>query len=401
MKKILILLNTIFLCFCFCIPFTTYADRSSDEIYDVAKDTQNMTYDLWNYINNSLYPAIQNSGSPLSQDDVNEIKNSMNSVQTKVNDIDVQRDIENYYNSLPEDDGTAKGYVLGFGQSILETAEDYWNSISVNIEKANKGIYKIPGMSRKSLNPADYVNDDTKNMAYNIFRNLGYSLVLLFFSMSLIENTIKLDAFSLKGGAMIFGRLIVSKVVIDLAGRACIAILDLCTKTCTQLAMVSASQLNMSGDNDIGSLFHKSDVKFVGGIIDVFTALGIVIPILIITIPILICSIVVLIKLVGRGLELTMLIIVSPAFFACYSSDVTKQYFKTFIVTFIQVALQVVFMMVVFYIGSAWLTQTVEVASYTSVFAWMLAMFPNLLFIIVITKMIVKPPRILMHLLHG
>ncbi len=385
MKKLTIIFITIISLFS-AIQINTFNvhAKSVDDVYDEV-------IEIWNYLNNTVVPEIQKNagGGSVSQDDITDIKD-------KVDKIDVKKDIEDYFDDMPEDDGTVKGYILSFGESIKDTAKEYWNGIGENITNSNKGEFKVPFLKKnKELKIEDYIENTAKNTAYNIFRNLGYSLVLLFFSMSLIESTIKLDAFSVKGGAMLFGRLIVSKVVIDMAGKVCIAILDVCTKTCNDL-LQGTSKIKFEGN--IADLWTKSDVKFVGGIIDIFSALCIVVPVLIITVPIVICSILILIKLITRGLELTMLSIVSPAFFACYSSDVTKQYFRTFVVTFLQVALQIVFMMVVFYIGSEWVDESMSIDGHKSVISWMLAMIPNLLFIIVITKMIVKPPKVLTNL---
>ena len=92
--------------------------------------------------------------------------------------------------------------------------------------------------------------------------------------------------------------------------------------------------------------------------------------------------------------------IVSPAFFACYSSDVTKQYFKSFVTQFIQVAIQVVFMAVVFFLGSTWLNKTFSATTYKNASEWFSAMIPNLIAMIAITRMMVKPPKVLTNLIH-
>lgn len=77
-----------------------------------------------------------------------------------------------------------------------------------------------------------------------------------------------------------------------------------------------------------------------------------IIPLMLINIVIFISTACIVVKLILRSFELSMLVAVSPAFFACYSSEITKPYFKNFILTFIQVAAQIVFMGIVYYIGS-------------------------------------------------
>ena len=45
-------------------------------------------------------------------------------------------------------------------------------------------------------------------------RRFAYSLVLLFFAVNLVEQTIKYEIFTAKGALRIFGRLLVAKIII-------------------------------------------------------------------------------------------------------------------------------------------------------------------------------------------
>lgn len=403
MKKIRFILLSILISLLCLTPVASYA-VTVDDTYPYIIDTYSTSYDIWNYLNNVIYPSIESSGGSISQADINELKIAVQDVNANVNNINVDESIEKFYESKKTvDDGTVAGHILGFGECMIDTANKYWNSIGEIISESNESKVETSigeGKTKANfsdflINPKSYID----TTAYNIFRSLGYSLVLLFFSVSLIENTIKYETFTMKGGAMLCGRLMISKAVIDISGKVCTGIIDICISTCEKL-LKSGLTSNFGINCDVTKLYDKSDLWVIGGIVDIFNALEIIVPILIISIPLVICSIFIVIKLITRSFELSLLMIVSPAFFACYSSDVTKQYFKSFVTQFIQVAIQVVFMAVVFFLGSTWLNKTFSATTYKNASEWFSAMIPNLIAMIAITRMMVKPPKVLTNLIH-
>ena len=74
-------------------------------------------------------------------------------------------------------------------------------------------------------------------------------------------------------------------------------------------------------------------------------------------IPLIVLIDIMFIKLFVRSFELAMLQCVSPVFFACLTGETTKQYFKKFILTYISVVVEVVFMAVIWYIYIEYLNQ--------------------------------------------
>ena len=103
-------------------------------------------------------------------------------------------------------------------------------------------------------------------------------------------------------------------------------------------------------------------------------------------------------KLLFRSFELTMLTAVSPAFFACISSTTTLPYFKNFISTFLQAALQIIFMAVVYVVGISKIEPT-TITDIADVKAWFINLIPTVIILIAMTIMIIKPPRVLTGLI--
>lgn len=150
---------------------------------------------------------------------------------------------------------------------------------------------------------------------------------------------------------------------------------------------------------NFSEMIVKSDVWIVGVILDFLLVLLLLVPIILIVLPILISAIFIIVKLILRSLELALLICVSPAFFACYSSEITRPYFRNFITTFIQCAAQIVFMAVVYFVGVKWFASSTHVASATDAWTWFQNVIPNTLIVIAISIMMVRPPKVLTGLI--
>lgn len=83
----------------------------------------------------------------------------------------------------------ATGFTISFADTMIETVEDFWKLIPKAIESGGTIDYKSNESGLEfnfSLNVSNFVNSPI----YNIFRNFAYSLVLVFFAASLIENSI-------------------------------------------------------------------------------------------------------------------------------------------------------------------------------------------------------------------
>ena len=191
------------------MPMTAYAG------YD--EDTNKMVYDIWNYL-------------------VNSVNNGVNGVKAQVNNLDIEgktsKGVEKFFNSKTTEENTSNilddsfkfteksndGKTTekkGLASLFISMANDQWKRVGKALEKGGD----LSGTD--SFNKNFSINSIKSSKVINIFKTFGYSLVLVFFSVTLIESTIKYEIFTIKGGAMIFGRLLISKVVIDSSVNIC------------------------------------------------------------------------------------------------------------------------------------------------------------------------------------
>lgn len=354
---------------------------------------------LWQEVN-----ALKGNVGASSQD-VNEVKgkvdetnNKIDSVQKSVDSIDVQKDLEEYMDSITEEnDGTMSDGVFRFSDTILTCTDYLWTIAGDTI----KGV----GATDEFGYTLDIESYSKTGLIKDIFVPIAYSIVLLFFAINLVEITVKYEMLSLKSIIILTVRIMVAKILIDKSGQICMGIIDIMSDLCTQIIDEGDSVLlGLSNVSDaIRDSFVNSKTKFVGPIIDFLVAAVLVIPLIFIGIVVLVVVIMVLVKLIFRAFELVSLIVTSPVFFACWSSDVTKQYFRNFVVTFVQVSAQIVYMAVMYYVGARWTMQEIDASSMQSgadVLAWFMKFLPNTIVIIGIGIMMVKPPKALSNLIH-
>lgn len=386
MKKIIISILTFLFSICMLVPLAVNA-ATVDDVYDkIDNEGTKMDYDIWNYINNELMPEIQANGGGASQESVDHLQESVDS-------IDVKKDMTEFYDSKNtgqeyNNNDDIPSHSNSLMDKLINVIEDFWAKVpEAIIGIANNNTLNV------TLNPRDYNGGEL----YGIFQIIGYSLVLLFFAVNLIENTIKYEIFTLKGGAQLFGRLIISKAVIDLSGKICIYILDICDNISKSIINAGADKLKLSVPNIATQA--KNGTWIVGEIIDFIQAYNMLIPVLIILLAMIVVAAIILVKLILRSIELSLLVIISPTFFACYSSETTKPYFKNFILTFIQCAVQIIFISVVFHLSADWLYDINDVNSKLEAWKWFLTMLPKVLIALAIAIMMVKPPKVLTNLI--
>ncbi len=390
MKKIIAVFTVLISIFSAIVPMSSLAvtidDVKSDteSIKSTVEDNNSTVYDIWNYINNALMPAIQNSGGAnnATKDDINDVKNSMAD--------ESEKGVESYFKKKDEESKDEK-----------ETAKNSVNNISEGVQKASNTVWETLTIAFKTGNLFGYNIDATsysRGSLFDIFKIFGYSLVLVFFAVNLIETTIKYEIFTLRGAVNIFGRLIVSKIIIDMSGKVCVAIIKANSHLTSQILGDNIRNINLNAPH---INLETSKIWAVGPIVDFILAIIIGLPIIINLLVILVVSSLVIIKLIFRSFEMAMLVTVSPAFFACYSSEVTKPYFRNFILTFIQVSAQIVFMAVVYYIGADKITgQAVDINGISDLVIWFQRTIPNTLIIVAMCIMMIKPPRVLTSLVR-
>ena len=117
--------------------------------------------------------------------------------------------------------------------------------------------------------------------------------------------------------------------------------------------------------------------------------------------------VIVVIKLLTRQFELATLCCVSPAFFACLAGEQTKVVFKKFIMTFLSVVLEVVFMAIMYYIYCSFVKQWTSQGSmesigitvdFSSLFSLESGFIQFLIISICAFMLMIKPPKILRNL---
>jgi hypothetical protein len=184
--------------------------------------------------------------------------------------------------------------------------------------------------------------------------------------------------------------------LIDLSVRVCLLIISIIGSLTVKMLGTVKVSLNIFPDISL----KKSDVKVIGPILDAIVAAVVSIILMLIIGVVLVCVSIVMIKLVLRSIELALLMVISPAFFACLSTDVTKEYFKKFISIFIQVAAQTLFMAIALAVCSGHFNSPpVTINNLSGLAAGLIRISPNILIVIAMCVMMVKPPKVLTNLI--
>lgn len=382
MKRFIISFIVFLFSICMFVPMAAFA---ADDDYTNG-DCMQAIYDAEANIGGQISDVsdkIDGIEKGASQESVDELKES-------VDNIDVKQGVDDYFTEKAgESSDEAKGYGESFADSVIGILNQVWAKVpEILTGNQESEIWNV------TLEPSDQYNSDF----YAIFVTIGYSLVLVFFAANLIETTIKYEIFTLKGGIQIFGRLIVSKVIIDLSGKICIYILNICNYISKDVLDTASTIVKFKMPTITGDTISK--IPFVGGIIDFFQGYTLMFPVMIIVILMLFASLIIIIKLSLRSIELSLLMIVSPAFFACYSSEITKPYFKNFIVTFLQCALQIVFMAVVYALSSSFIIDFEKDYGQIEVWNWFFKTLPAAVIALAIAIMMVRPPKVLTSLVR-
>lgn len=309
-----------------------------------------------------------------------------------------EKGIESYYNNqkmtFEDDELNPNDTIDNMAEMQATVNNNLWSAIAVAF---GGGTYKF-GDETINFDAKSFIETDGSvgKTAYGIFVVFGYSIVLLFFAVSLIDQTIKYEIFTLRGAVGIFGRLIISKAIIDISGYACTTMITISQKLCGQILTTSITT-NLTEIPQIEVV--SSNLFIVGPIVDFFIKVVLCLPVALIMTVVFVSGLLIMVKLLLRSFELTMLTVVSPAFFACASSTTTTVYFKNFITTFLQAALQIVFMAVVYLVAVDKLTID-DITSFTDLGGWFIRVFPNAIIVLAMAIMMVKPPRVLTGLLR-
>ena len=414
MKKIIPIILSFLVCLCSIMPMASFADEQTDYM-------QGLLEDVWDNVMNNVQNGMEAQGNKLD-----ETNRKMDELNTKVDNIDNQKEVTDYLDSVKDD------------EAAPEKTEDPVEEEDMKIETAgsiNKGL-AIP---RALAKVADYLFDCFKWMIYttdpaaqehldaatqgkydsffgksgidikqitnsssalgkaaDVMRIFAYSLVLLFFSITIVEQSIKYEIFTLKGIARIFGRLLLAKIIIDLSTTICLLILRIVGYLTFKI--LDSAQITVNIFPDI--YLRASKIKVVGVVVDILVGIivGFVFTLIILLVLIPIC--IVLMKLVMRSIELAVLMTVAPAFFACLSTDVTKEYFKKFMSVFLQVACQTLFMVIPIVVcANHFTSEPVQMNGISALAATLRNIMPNILIFTAMLIMMIKPPKVLTNLI--
>ena len=369
---------SVFLCFSMVTPMCSSAlsDEEQNDMYD-------MIYNIWNELVNGVSDPLEAQKTKL--DEIDNVKKTVDEVKENTN-VDVKnRKAVDEITEVPSGLSKVTSWMWTAIVSILGGSD----TATGTFIKMNNHSYSYIGI--------DLTKGGFKKII-DVLKIFAYSIVLVFFSVNIIEQSVKYEIFTVKGILRLFGRLLISKVIIDLSVDICLAILAAIGKLTLEV-LLEKSILN---DFTPTVKLATSDVKIIGPILDSIIAFGLSLFMLIIVGTIFVMTFLVLIKLVLRSFELTMLTCTSPVFFACSSSDVTKEYFKKFIITFIQVAAQTLFMAIALYIGSTFIGTTyssMTITNMSDLTNWCKETTPTATILIATCVMMLKPPKVLTNLL--
>ncbi len=119
-------------------------------------------------------------------------------------------------------------------------------------------------------------------------------------------------------------------------------------------------------------------------------------------IPLVVLILIMFVKLFIRYFELAMLQCVSPVFFACLTGEATKQYFRKFILTYISVVVEVVFMAVIWYVYVEYLNQAFSVSTQANSVLELFSLDGGIMNFFMVSVgafiLMIKPPQVLKNL---
>lgn len=366
----------------FSVCIFTVTPKATVHAADIGTDI----VDIWNELVNNTAKKTDVSGIGTKVDDVK-----------KAIEGESKKGVASYFDdqktTFSEGEQSPNDTIDNMAELQATVNNNLWDGIMAGF----KGGEIQLGDEKINFDPKSFIETDGSlgKTAYGFFIVLGYSLVLLFFSISLIDQTIKYEIFTLRGFVNIFGRLLISKAVIDISGWVCTTIITITQNLCNSI-LTKTVTTNLTDIPEIK--VETSDLFIVGPIVDILIKAILCLPVTLIITIVFVSGLLIMIKLLLRSLELTMLTVVSPAFFACVSSNTTVPYFKNFITTFLQAALQIVFMAIVYLVAVDKLTID-DIDSIADVGGWVLRVFPNAIIVLAMAIMMVKPPRVLTGLI--
>jgi type IV secretory pathway VirB6-like protein len=220
----------------------------------------------------------------------------------------------------------------------------------------------------------------------DIFTVFAYAFMLLFFGINVINTSMTQDLFTARGGAKVLGQLLFGYVLISASGVICTGILDIANYITDQIISIGITDLTLDS-SEYTNPFSPINIPIIGEIVNFIMAIIYLIPTLLMLVAVIITAFCVECKLIMRTFQIGVLITVSPPFFACLTADATRDYFKRWLNSFLSTACEVIFMALIYAMGTSYLTHE----SFFTDTAWSLVA-------ISMCVMMVKPPAFLKNL---
>ena len=234
---------------------------------------------------------------------------------------------------------------------------------------------------------------------FPLFRTFAYALIIIFAGVNALETALQYEMFTMRGGVKILARLTFAKIWVDISLIVCRGIVAIATDWLGQITQLTA---DISNSINVGVSLQHSDAWIIGWLIDFFNGLLLAAGILLVLIPLVVLILIMFVKLFIRYFELAMLQCVSPVFFACLTGEATKQYFKKFILTYISVVVEVVFMAVIWYVYVEYLNQAFSVSTQANSVLELFSLEGGIMNFFMVSVgafiLMIKPPQVLKNL---
>lgn len=231
---------------------------------------------------------------------------------------------------------------------LFNVPETLWNFLGTSISNSASAEGSLFGLSLNSVNTA------AENMLPYI-NVLAYLILIIGFGISLSHSSLESQLTTPRGAIRIFIELGVAKLWVDLSLRLCLLVIKL-------INSIAAQAVNGLTDTTIFDGTSLVDIltSLFSGIsctpLATISALIQTLPDIIIAIVLIVCIIKVMIRLVTRNFELACFLVLAPAGFASAVSDATRPYFRRFLGSFINAALQILLIAVTFNVLSVWIS---------------------------------------------
>ena len=328
----------------------------------------------------------------------------------KASNTDGNKDYDTLYSNLESNFARLQklvnsGYVspnLGEGDSPL--------GIANGVFFLYKGLLNVITDSFKSMSDSSVTSTVFYGFDYNavadkifpLFRTFAYALIIIFAGVNALETALQYEMFTMRGGVKILARLTFAKIWVDISLIVCRGIVAIATDWLGQITQLTA---DIANSLNVGVSLQHSDAWIIGWLIDFFNGLLLAAGILLLLIPLVVLILIMFVKLFIRYFELAMLQCVSPVFFACLTGEATKQYFRKFILTYISVVVEVVFMALIWYIYVEYLNQAFSVSTQANSVLELFSLEGGIMNFFMVSVgafiLMIKPPQVLKSLVSA